>query len=308
MYENLRRGKNKNNGSKRSLGDESKSSPAFDASLLVSGFTAAALDLKPCILVRTYKGNRNGLTLLLWSLLASGHPHLRAVVVDTDPEPLPGLGEIIGSINALSGRSWVGMSPRTHAQDVQGKFPSLDTPDFGYVLTDLVMEDILRGNDGPTGGVPTADDPLRAGVPTPSCDTLTVTNGDNMYAQEFLVRTLNKIAEGADAVGTNWVSHYHIDAPRKTNAPYDGNWCGSYRRGAYQEMKVKFQCYCIDLGAAVFRVNTVSKSGLRFCVDRLRSKEKIDRLDLSDGQFFERLGKLANVSVAVLHEALFLHN
>lgn len=182
----------------------------------------------------------------------------------------------------------------------------MDTQDYGYVLTDLIMEDILRGDGGqeeeitPSRAAPTA--------PTPSCDTLTVTNGDNVYAREFLVRTLNKIAEGKDAVATNWVSHYDNPMPERGDKPYHGDWCASHRRGEFQEMKVRFQCYCIDVGAAVFRLKPVQEAGLRFCVDDLRAKKEADHLELADGRFFERYAGFPNVSVAVLHQSLFLHN
>ena len=286
------------------------SSPAFNASLSEPAFSTVALNLRPCILVRTYKGNRNGLVSLLWSLLSSGHPNLRAIVVDTDPEPLPGLGKIVDSVNALSGRPWVNVSPRTHAQDVDGKFSSLGTPDYGYVLTDLVMEDILKGNGNRNGSVSTEVDLIgTAAASAQPCDTLTVTNGDNVYAQQFLVRTLNKIAKGADIVGTNWVSHYDIDAPpRGTSFFYRGDWCGPYRGGGFQEMKVRFQVGCIDLGAAVFRLKPIQEWGLRFYVDDLRANKTVDHLEMSDGRFLELLARLPGVSFAVLHEALFIHN
>ena len=185
--------------SSRRLGHRSRrlvgfaSTPAYNASLSpVAGFSDAAAALHPCVLVRTYAGNRNGLVSLLWSLLLSGHPNLRAFVADTGSTPAPGLAGILRSVNALSGRDWVEMSRRTRAQDVRSRFPGLDgVEDYGYALTDLVMEDIMRAGagdreEGPESNAP-GDDP-----PAPSCDTLTVTNGDNVYGPDFLRQTLGR--------------------------------------------------------------------------------------------------------------------
>jgi len=40
--------------------------------------TRAALDLRPCVVVRFYDKQVNALPLLLFSLFASAHPHLKA--------------------------------------------------------------------------------------------------------------------------------------------------------------------------------------------------------------------------------------
>ncbi len=94
-------------------------------------YSTTAAALHPCVLIRTYSGNRNGIVSLLWSLLLSGHPNLRAIVVDTGTTPVPGLPGILHSINALSGKDWVEMSRRTFAQDVTPQFPGLDVEDYG---------------------------------------------------------------------------------------------------------------------------------------------------------------------------------
>jgi hypothetical protein len=219
---------------------------AYDASLSTGvAYSTTAAALHPCVLIRTYSGNRNGLVSLLWSLLLSDHPNLRAIVVDTGTTPVPSLPGILHSMNALSGKDWVEMSRRTFAQDVTPQFPGLDVEDYGYALTDLVMEDIMDGKEsglatGPSTSINT-DDP-----PPPLCDTLTVTNGDNVYSPDFLKRTLGPIADkGKDIVGTNWITHYDFGQQWRLGPPsYASDWCGPHRSGASQEMKASpvFEC------------------------------------------------------------------
>lgn len=274
--------------------------PAYDASLSsATRFSTTAADLHPCILVRTYSGNRNGLVSLLWSLLLSGHPNLRAFVVDTGKSPAPGLPGIVRNINALSGRDWVEVSRRMFAKDVAPQFPAFKEEDYGYILTDLVMEDLMSGTKGIS--LPS----------TPLCDTLTVTNGDNVYSPEFLRQTLEPIAnQGKVMVGTNWVSHYDFGQRWHDGAPaYTADWCGPHRSGKNQEMKASpvFECNCIDLGAVTFRLKQVQQSGVRFIVDKLRANETLRDLPLSDCLFFKRL-KAFKGDTAVVHEALFVHN
>ena len=281
--------------------------PAYDASLAPNAsFSPAATALHPCVLVRTYSGNRNGLVSLLWSLLLSGHPNLRAFVVDTGKAPAPGLPAIVRSVNALSGRTWVEMSRRTFAQDVTPQFTTLAVEDYGYVLTDLVMEDIMGGKARAAGSPAFTDD-----SPHPLCDTLTVTNGDNVYGPTFLTRTLGPIADhGKEMVGTNWVSHYDFGERWRIGPPaYTHEWCGPHRSGKTQEMKISpvFKCGCIDLGAVVFKLQQVKQSGIRFIVDKLRTNATLGDLEYSDCHFFKRY-KALDVKTLTVHEALLMHN
>jgi len=179
---------------RQSIGRAAEPEPAYDASLSSRvGFSTTAAALHPCVLIRTYRGNRNGLVSLLWSLLLSGHPNLRAFVVDTGKTPAPGLPGILHSVNALSGKEWVELSRRTFGQDVKPQFSALEVEDYGYALTDLVMEDIMNRRAGEQSAGSTIQTP---DSPSPLCDTLTVTNADNVYNPDLLTQTLGPIAQG----------------------------------------------------------------------------------------------------------------
>ena len=235
------------------------------------------------------------------------HPNLRAFVVDTGSTPAPGLAGILLRVNALSGRDWVEMSRRTRAQDVRSQYPGLDgVEDYGYALTDLVMEDIMRAGAGDREGGPESggpgDDPH-----APLCDTLTVTNGDNVYGPDFLRQTLGPIADlGMDMVGTNWISHHDFGQCWRSGTPaYASEWCGPHRSGGTQEMKASpvFECNCIDLGAVVFKVRQVRQSGIRFVLDKVRANQTLGDLRFADCHFFKRL-KASGANSTIVHAGM----
>ena len=70
---------------------------------------------------------------------------VRAVVIDTDAPgkaPFEDLENIIAGVNAIVGFDAVVVSSRTQAA-VRSLFPQLATPDYGYLLTDAVLEDLI---------------------------------------------------------------------------------------------------------------------------------------------------------------------
>ena len=66
-------------------------------------YSRAELDLKPCVVVRFYDKQANALPLLLFSLLASGHPNLKALVVDTGKQPYKNLPGLLLRVNQEDG-------------------------------------------------------------------------------------------------------------------------------------------------------------------------------------------------------------
>ena len=77
--------------------------------------TQAELDLRPCVVVRFYDKQVNALPLLLFSLFASAHPHLKALVIDTGKQPYEKLPDLLRRVNQASGKKWV------HAYDKKQK-------------------------------------------------------------------------------------------------------------------------------------------------------------------------------------------
>ena len=281
-------------------------------------WTPAQEAITPCVLVRFHAPQRNALAGLLHSLFMSGHPRLRAIVFDSGGAPLEELPALVAAINEASGREWVAASPRTQAS-ARAAFPAYADPDYGYFLSDLVMEDVL------------AD--AASASPQWGCDAIVLTNGDNLYSTHFLPQTLAELAAGADMVGVHWVTHHHMAHPH--NHGYQdmmtrGIRCGHMRNGSDAEVAIHeaFLVGCVDLGAVIFRVAAVARTGLRFGVDRLRADPtggslvgvtvahalgpKVGCGDhnyfyCADGHFFSRLAAAPGVVARVIRRVMLYH-
>lgn len=112
--------------------------------------TAAWWEVNPggtasvCVIVRTFIGQRATLPALLSSLLASGHPGLSIILADTGAGAPFGseLLSIAQTFNSLAGRRAVVVSSRTRA-NMRAEFPKLAVEDYGYLVTDGVLSDII---------------------------------------------------------------------------------------------------------------------------------------------------------------------
>ena len=143
------------NAPRLSANESGKESMLFDFNLWNTSAatqyqTQAELDLRPCVVVRFYEKQANALPLLLFSLLASAHPHLKALVIDTGKEPYEKLPDLLRRVNQASGKKWVHAYDKK-TEDVRAAFPDFHHEDFGYVLTDMALEDILRQTKSGSG-------------------------------------------------------------------------------------------------------------------------------------------------------------
>ena len=188
------------------------------------------------------------------------------------------------------------------------EFEPWDGEDYGYLLTDLVLEDLLqeRALARATGVVDEAQ----------PCHYIVVTNGDNLYHQQFFAAVLERaVADDADVVATHFVSHYDwpgvtAGVPAWENVLLRGA-CGTWRGGRDTEVATALRPSCIDLGAAVFKAAVLEgPKGARFLVDRLRADPtgaSATRLFDSDGQFFMRLSSQPGIATAIVRRALLVH-
>ena len=183
-----------------------------------------------CVIVRTYAAQRNTLVALLGSLAASRHPGLFITLVDTGRElPFPDLHALADLFsNALLERPQAVSVSRWGYNNSRALFPALAREDFGYVATDLAIEDLLFGLW-----------PLKAdGSHLLHCDTFVVTNGDNLYSARFLPTTLAAMAAGADMVGVHWVSHYNLSTNDFAGGTRDGEASEDNNNELFDEVPV----------------------------------------------------------------------
>jgi len=305
----------------------SHSEPLFDSGIPATNrYSRAELELRPCVAVRFYRKQANNLPLLLLSLFASGHPRLKTFVLDTGREPYEKLPVLLRRVNAASGRRWV-HAYRKRTRDVRLAFPDLMYEDFGYVLTDMVMEEMLNKKAMKE----------RYGF---QCDTLTITNGDNVYSPKFIPALLTSIAQGNDLVASHFVTHYDQPPERSTRSYRDimasEASCGPVRSGRDAEFVTsdRFLPWCVDLGSVMFTLKAVADTQLRFVIDKLRldgsgnvttqkpytvvdygafksTKKKFetprDFFSSADGFFFNRMASHGSISSRVVRRVLLLH-
>ena len=264
--------------------------------------------LTTCVIVRTYANQRNALVALIATLLSSRHPGIYAILVDTGKKaPFKDIGKLAQLWNSLVGRDAVFVSRWTY-HNSRAIFPQLAVEDYGYVATDLAMEDALYGSW-----------PLKPdGEPVMHCDTFLVTNGDNLYSDEFFIKGLKAIAVGGfDMVGQHWISHYPWEAPvwesrtveqLRQNSPKE---CGSLRTGRDMEMwaAADFHISCIDLGAVLFRRWLLDIAGRRFVLDALAVNATGKHVDMFtlDGRFFNEIHNLPAVKTTLIREVYMVH-
>lgn len=159
--------------------------------------------VRVCMIVRTFAGHRNKLVALLASVLLWQHAHLTITLVDTGSEAFVDLPLIAELTSAISGRAGSVRISHWRRDAARSRFPQLgDLEDHGYVATDLAMEDVLEDRKAARlAGTPEDELP---------CNSLIITNGDNLYSFEYLAATLEAMAGGAELVSTHWVSHYDM--------------------------------------------------------------------------------------------------
>jgi hypothetical protein len=115
--------------------------------------------------------------------------------------------------------------------------------DFGYVLTDLVVEDMVNSK---------------------ACDYMLITNGDNLYHSSLMEATSTERKKGTSLIGMHMVSHHEwtADSPNIAKGIIDGP-------GKDILMKPNLKPNEIDLGAVLWHTDsTLSNPEVRFAKHR----------------------------------------
>lgn len=238
-----------------------------------------------CVLVSTYIGHGLKLTTLVASLLATEYPHLDIFLLDTDlvRDSQQWMVRTKALFNARWGsadkRKQVHIPPRTR-KTVAELHPHLTDSDYGYLLSDYVIDDLQSGK--------------YAGVP--KCDYFMLTNGDNFYNVRLIPETLKYMREGYDLIAFSFSTRYVMD-----------NELVVHRREPNQQLQVNFMPGAIDKGSAFYKATAthgmtfalrfIDKTGTRF----------IKRSDQLDGFFFQDLHKTPGVRSIIVPQLLFVH-
>lgn len=257
------------------------------------------------VVVRLMPHHVRSLPVLLLSLLsAQSRRRVEVVLVrtyDWKPGEDTGADDVATLINAMVPGVPVTVSPLGDG-DARRAFPDLRPDpkltwarDAGYILTDLVVEELLARRVEARGGH--------------AADAILVTNGDNLYASGFVDAIDSALGDGADIAATYFSSHYDWTEEKVVAARHQGH--GPLRSGRDPEVLTSktLRVGGVDLGAVAMRADLLQRTGRRFVLDRLRLDpigESIDYLQ-ADGQLFADLASLRNVRVAVIPRMLFVH-
>ena len=258
-----------------------------------------------CVVVRTHSKQRSSLLPTFATLVHSAPTATRFVFVDTDEVAFTELPSLVDGFNQLTALPLAKVS-RWDQKLSRAEFPTFKKNDFGYIATDLVIEDLLKEREE------ARLNPLNAQLP---CELLAVTNGDNLYSRDFFHATISVLLkeESAGLVATHFVSHYNNT---RTWKPEMSGVCNVFRAGADAEFVACLKENHVDLGAVLMRTSLFETLTLpnsthpkRFVVDRLRTQQKKKAAKINmftlDGQLFSFFG--TKTGSEIVHRTLFVH-
>ncbi len=157
-----------------------------------------------CILVSTYERHSAKLVPLLTSFFLTEYPHMKAILLDTDRniDSMCCLKDMAKVVNGIFEKEYVVTANitqrdvlKTYTKEVTGV-----VSDYGYILTDIIIHDILKKRELAKESNDTK----------PECDFLLITNGDNLYGPNIIPMLLYYMKKGYDLMGFDFVSHYPI--------------------------------------------------------------------------------------------------
>jgi len=232
-----------------------------------------------CIVVRTYTGHRSSLPGLITSLASNDYPNMHIFLVDTEGgfDDLPKFESLF---NSLYNREFVHTTNITKQYRYE-RFPNFTREDFGYAQTDLMIEQLSAPNH------------------PQKCDYFLATNGDNLYSKDLMSQTIEQLRNGTDLVGFHFISHYCFRFPAYWRP----------RAGCYTQHYTEFARFKIDLGAAWFKKDRMLEIDNNFIMNALKlyPDGSMSRVQILDGEFFERFNNTAGTTSTIVSAALLMH-
>ncbi|CAM9599785.1 unnamed protein product [Chrysoparadoxa australica] len=259
-------------------------------------------DPQVCVLVSTYSGHGLSLLGLATSLLSSAYPFLDLILLDTEPRRdsttyLEATAHVINEMTlGLTGRKVAHISPLAQKHIID-HFPSVTAPDYGYILSDLLMQHSLHKG--------TSD--MLADVPP--CDYFLLTNGDNLYSPYLMPSLLKYLRAGVDLIGFDFTSHYQRQVKKQI---------GDMTKTTilqHQTLHCQFKVSHIDKGAALIRAKTLWDLDATLVLHLLRDnptlqekpKGRPNEVRWADGYFYQDFAQRPEVTSVIVPENLFMH-
>ena len=237
-----------------------------------------------CMLVRAYRLNFHYVPTLMALLRHNTHPPNVFFIASDANSSLAELRRWVDRGNREAGFRF-GHTLNVSKETAKLDFPDLDTvKEYGYAYTDAALNILTESAEY-----------------REQCHWMLISNADNIYGSYFLDRVEVEMAKGYQLIGFNMISHYDWVTLRGT--PRDTRE-GSSDDGTRRYLDIVWQEGFIDLGAAVWNLSLWREMRLNFVQLGLATPKKL--IEVSDGQFFEKLAK-AGVSRIAIRQVLFMH-
>jgi hypothetical protein len=265
-------------------------------------------NISSCVIVRTWAGHAHSLGAMLATTAAAAHRDISIHIIDTgSKEAFTSLPGLVSAFNSLVGFEMAHVSNRT-TPNSRPLFPSIgDMEDYGYIATDLLIDDMLKWNAMATAS--------RRRKP---CETLYITNGDNIVAKTFFLHMLDAVAKGHNLVASNFVHKGSDFQMRGHTLTSEGVMlstlaCGGWRPGRDKEMFAQLRTRCIDLAAVVTNAS-MWENGARFVTGLLqdsafasRGRKGQKQIIMADGNTFGGLSRREGANPLIIRRALMFH-
>ena len=251
-----------------------------------------------CVIARSHIGQRaswGAFALSLYAAASKAGSPIFLTLLDTDPDAQrhamgrAALLEFLSVLRPMAPEPLlrVEVSPRSPSDpstlDYHQRVASgASGPDFGYLLTDLALEDLLS-------------------LPQGACGYVLFTNADNQYNVDLLNSTAAARVRETDLVGMFMSSHYRWSERLKSRRDVQE------RAGKNVLLKTELRVRAIDLGAVLWRTAFLREHPeLRFM--RFPESNEFERnYFAADGQMIQHAANLPGTSSIIIEEILFLN-
>lgn len=232
-----------------------------------------------CVIVRTFQGQYDYLTITLLSLSYNPKSNIRMYLLLTDESSsAKDATSIAQNANNLIGQDIVSVLPIT-SQDAYDLKNDTEN-DYGYSYTDAALNYLMEKDT------------------TEQCQYFLITNGDNLYTKSFVDDYILKdMNEGYDIIGYDFISRYKWNPAKVDNFYHDD--------GSKVHISSKFAVYKIDLGAFIIKQEFLSQyDELRFV--KQKQARSNSRYAESDGFFIEYANSKTEKKI-IHRQILFIH-
>ena len=251
-------------------------------------YPKADSSLQVCVLVRTYAKQYSNLPALILNF-AEDQVRTKVFITITDEDsPWEPVLKMTALINEMVGREVAIVLPIKRGQAEKVWVQPNNGLDYGYTYTDAAI-DMMVAN----------------GVP---CDFILVTNGDNVYASNFLHQhLLSHMESDFDMIGFSYVEYgVHASLFETVFSRIFDRGQNIDDDGTFKTFPFYWETGNCDLGAVLIKWHWFRTAGLRFVKYSRLNDDTSKDLYSADGQMIELISRKGAKKV-IVRKVLFIH-